>query len=399
VFRRSDRQDGAPDEATFGARNAATQGFLALDDEQRAAAAAVQAADEIGGGTPLGPQWAAVSAACDRATEAYLTATQQFPLDGSAPFRGAKAADEAALRDISAARQAITRFRAQHSRQLDEADMLIRNLPHAVQEARVALTTARSKVAQAAEAGVPSKRANLQLDEAERTAQTIDITPGLRERAAIALRTAELAQSAITLAEEAPRTASSVQGALRSVATRIEAATGKVERIEPTLSTLRREFSEPCSRDLTGAEREATAAISSAQAALRRATGLAGTGEWDDAADAITEARNQLGAAEARQQAVLDRLALLREAKADPSKMVADVRFVLRDTQRLVVDRGLVGRYGQILDAQVTRLDQALERLTGIHPDYWLFVTELHGVRDRAKEVVSEVRGAAAQQR
>jgi hypothetical protein len=49
----------------------------------------------------------------------------------------------------------------------------------------------------------------------------------------------------------------------------------------------------------------------------------------------------------------------------------------VRDAQRLVVDRGLVREFGPILDAQSVRLQNAQDRLTGVHPDYWLYLTEL----------------------
>ncbi|MGI5132643.1 hypothetical protein ACQEVB_37975 [Pseudonocardia sp. CA-107938] len=381
-----------PDEATFAARNAATQGFLALDDEQRAAAEAVRAADELAGGARLWPQWEQVSAQCDRATEAYLAATQQFPLDGSVSLRGAKAADEQALREIQAARQAITRFRSQHSRQIDEADMLIRNLPQSIQLARVALVDADKAVSAAEAAGFPSRRAAEKLVEAVRAESGIDTAPGLRERSSAAQRTVELARAAASLAAEAPNTASAVRSALRSVSTRREAATTKIERIEPALSALRREFSEPCSRDLVDAERVARAAVAAAGTALGDAERLAGSGDWDDAADAVARARAELGRAEERAQAATDRLTQLREVKADPTKEAASTRFVLRDAQRLVVDRGLVARFGPILDAQAVRLEHAQERLTGVHPDYWLYLTELRGIRERAKAVVEDVR-------
>ena len=65
---------------------------------------------------------------------------------------------------------------------------------------------------------------------------------------------------------------------------------------------------------------------------------------------------------------------------------------MLRDAQRLVVDRGLVKRFGPILDAQSVRLQNAQDRLTGVHPDYWLYLSELRGVRTRAQEVVAQAR-------
>ena len=394
MFRRSERRDDAPDEATRAARAAASQAFLALDDEQRAAADAVRTADELGGGRPLGAEWAQVARAGDRATEAYLATTAQFPLDGTGPVAGAKQADERALREIEAARETIRRFRSTHARTLDEAAHLLRALPVAVQEARSALVTARNVVQAADASGIRSRRAVERLTEAEQAAAGIDAAGGIRDRRAAATRTLELALAAATLATEAPRAAAGVRSAFGSVATRRAAAATKIDRIPPALSALRREFSEPCSVDLVDAEKKARAALAAVDRAIAQAHERADAGEWDDAADAIAEARAQLGAAEQAHDSVAGRLADLREVRADPGKLAADTRFVLRDAQRLVVDRGLVKRFGPILDAQSVRLQNAQDRLTGVHPDYWLYLSELRGVRTRAQEVVAEARSA-----
>jgi hypothetical protein len=395
LFRRSDRRDDAPDERTRAARDEATQGFLALDNEQRATADAVHAADELSGRRTLGEAWAQVAAVCDRATEAYLSATQEFPFDGTRPLAGARAADERALREIEAAREAIRRFRSAHSRALDEASFALTALPRTVQEARAALVEARSAVQQADASGVRSRRAAQRLAEAEQAAGQLGVDgAGLRERRALAQRALELARSAATLAAEAPRTAAAVRSALTSIATRRAAAATKAERIEPALSSLRREFSDPCSRDLTGAERQARDAIAAADKAIAAAHRHADDGDWDDASDAVVTARSELSKAEDRHDAVIDRLAELRDVRADPARHAADARFVLRDAQRLVVDRGLVADLGPILDAQSVRLENAQARLTGVHPDYWLYLTELRGIKERVKDVVASARSA-----
>jgi hypothetical protein len=393
VFRRSDREGGLPDERVVAARNAATQAFLALDDEQRAVADAVRTAAELGGGSGLGQEWLEIAAVGDAATSAYLTATQEHPLDGSRPVRGAQDADEEALREVERAREAIRRFRATHARTLDEAESALRNLPRTVQEARTALATARTAMRNAAESGVRSRRAEERLAEAEGAAAGLDATgTGLRERLDAAHRTLELARSAASLAAEAPGTAQRVRSALTSIATRRAAAETKAGRIGPSLSALRREFSEPCSRDLTGAEAAARAAIADAERAIAEAGRLADAGDWDAAADQVTAARSALARSEERHDAVVDPLAALRDVRADPARHAADARFVVRDAQRLVVDRGLVREFGPILDAQSVRLDNAQQRLSGVHPDYWFFLTELRGIRERVRDVVSQVR-------
>ena len=133
MFRsRSERHAELPDARTMAARNALTQAFLALDDEQRAAAAAVAAATELGTARRLDRAWAEIAAIGDAATEAYLAATNEFPLDGSRPVTGSRAADQRAKAEIDRARESIRRFRATHSRVLDEATLAVDSLPRTV---------------------------------------------------------------------------------------------------------------------------------------------------------------------------------------------------------------------------------------------------------------------------
>ena len=389
----SSRRSDVPDDRALAARNAATQAFLALDNEQRAAAAAVAAATELGSGTRLEKEWAQIAAAGDAATEAYLTATTEFPLDGTRPVSGARAADERAQAEIERARESIRRFRSRHSRVLDDAALALDSLPRTERDARAAVVEARDAVQQAGAAGLRSRRAADRLAEAERLATRLDAPAArLRDRRDTALRVRELARAASSLAADAPRTAQSVRSALASIATRRAAAATKAEQIEPTMSALRREFSEPCSRDLIGSEARTREAIAVADVAIEAARRGAASGDWDDAADQVSAARSALGRAEERHDAVTGRLAELRAVRADPAKFAADTRFVLRDAQRLVVDRGLVREFGPILDAQSVRLQNAQDRLGGVHPDYWLYLTELRGITERVREVVADAR-------
>lgn len=392
MFRsRSERRDEPQDARAAAARNALTQAFLALDDEQRAVAAAVAAATELGTGYRLDRSWAEVAVVGDRATEAYLDATRRFPLDGTGPVAGSRPVDQRATAEIEQAREAIRRFRDRHARVLDEARLTVQNLPRTVAQARQALLDAAAAVRQADEAGMRSRRAAERLAEAEAASAGL-AAAGPRALRDAAARVLELARSAGTLAAEAPRTAATVRSALASIATRRAAAQTKAEQIDPAMSALRREFAEPCSRDLTGSERDIREAIAEADRAIDGARGAADAGDWDTAADQVAAARSALGRAEQRHDAVTGRLAELRAVRADPSRAAADARFVLRDAQRLVVDRGLVREFGPVLDAQSVRLQNAQARLTGTHPDYWLYLTELRGITDRVREVVTSAR-------
>jgi hypothetical protein len=392
VFRsRSSSRDGVPDERALTARNAVTQAFLALDDEQRAAAAAVAAAVELGTGRRIESAWAEISAAGDAATEAYLSATSQFPLDGTGPVAGARQADDRARGEIERARESIRRFRERHSRVLDDAELSVRSLPGTVAQAQRAVADAAAAVQRAEASGVRSRRASERLAEAERAAGGLT-APGFKQRRDAAVRVLDLARSAATLAADAPRTATVVRSALASIATRRDAAATKAEQIEPAMSALRREFSEPCSRDLIGSEARSREALAAADVAIDAARRLGESGDADSATEQITAARSALSRAEQGHEAVTGRLAQLRAVRADPARFAADTRFVLRDAQRLVVDRGLVREFGPVLDAQSVRLQNAQDRLVGVHPDYWLYLTELRGITERVREVVAAAR-------
>lgn len=399
MFPWSDRRPAQPTDADLAARHAATQAFLAMDAERGGTADAVRVAED---GAPepdgrLAREWEPVVAACDAATEAYLTAIRDFPLDGTGPTRGSRAADERALSQIERARAAIERFGAAHRRALDAAAHALATLPDAVAQARAAVVRARSEVERATAAGARSARAEDRLAEAERALPGLeDRGAGVAARRRTAGRVTELARTAADLAEDAPRRAARLRASLASVATRSAATEDKVCRLATALSDLRREFAEPCSRDLTGAEQAARAELAEAQAALARATDLTAAGDTDAATAGIAQARAALARAEERFTTVTTRLADLRAVRADPRRVLAETRFVVRDAQRLVVDRGLVDRFGRVLDAQSARLERAERGLTGHHPDYWAYLSELRAVRDRVRGVVDDVRAVRA---
>jgi hypothetical protein len=90
---------------------------------------------------------------------------------------------------------------------------------------------------------------------------------------------------------------------------------------------------------------------------------------------------------------VTDRLATLRAVKENPESKVRDVRFRLRDAQHLAVQRGLTAEWGSVLDAQLNRIDRAVDALTGVHPDYWAYVKDLDAVSTFITGVVNRMRG------
>ena len=390
MFRRSERRDDAPDDAALAGRAAASQAFLALDDEQRAAADAVRTADELGGAR----RWAGGMGAGRAGGR---------PRDGGLPrhHRAVPARRHRPRRGRRAGRRA--RVAGDRGGAGDDPPLPFHPRAHArrgrAPAARAAGRRCRRRAARwsGAHGRAGGRRLRHPVAAGGRTARRGRAGRGRDRRGGRHPRTAgggrpdprTGAGGGHARHRGAPGRGRASARRSRSVATRRAAAATKADRIPPALSALRREFSEPCSLDLADAEKKARAALAAVDRAIAQAHERADAGEWDDAADAIAEARAQLGAAEQAHDSVAGRLADLREVRADPGKLAADTRFVLRDAQRLVVDRGLVKRFGPILDAQSVRLQNAQDRLTGVHPDYWLYLSELRGVRTRAQEVVA----------
>ena len=169
----------------------------------------------------------------------------------------------------------------------------------------------------------------------------------------------------------------------------------------PRISALRREFSEPCSLDLADAEKRRgrrSRAVDRAIAAgprARRRRRLGRRGRRGRRGPLRSWARPS-----SAHDAVAGRLADLRAVRADPAKFAADTRFVLRDAQRLVVDRGLVKRLRpdprRAVRAAAERAGPAHRRAPRL-----LALPQRAARRraTRAQEVVAEARTAAARAR
>ncbi len=79
-----------------------------------------------------------------------------------------------------------------------------------------------------------------------------------------------------------------------------------------------------------------------------------------------------------------ERLQRLNEVSFDHAKEVERVRFAIRDAQRLAMAGRATPdpRHAGPLDQSVERVDRAVAGLTGPHPDYWHFLTELDAVKE-----------------
>jgi hypothetical protein len=198
---------------------------------------------------------------------------------------------------------------------------------------------------------------------------------------------------------QAPSRAAAANTAISSVTTRIAAVRTRAEGVPQAFSALLREFNAASSADLADNERESQRAIEAADAALGRARTAAAENNPEFALDLTTSARGFLAEAEQRVDAVTKRLTLLRAVRSDPQEQAKAVRFRLRDAQMLAVSRGLVAEWGSVLDAQAARIDRISETLSGRHPDYWAYVTELNAVTEFIAGVVERMRRQAGPRR
>jgi hypothetical protein len=93
--------------------------------------------------------------------------------------------------------------------------------------------------------------------------------------------------------------------------------------------------------------------------------------------------------------AVADRLELLRQLRADPTKAARHVRFELRDAQTLAVALNAVNEWGSVLDAQVERIDYIVSRVDVPRPDFWAYSQALDAVSDFVAATVDKMRVGA----
>lgn len=376
-----------------------TAAFLDMDRRQTIAEAGVQASAQMYPDKRMAHGWEAIRAGCYAASGNYLELSgrlEQAKATGEIP-PALRAAVEPAVRKLTAAAESIDRFYRADQAHFEQATALLATVPQlADQTAAAADGALRDALGAGSFADYPSVRTAMTtldsavtaLDVAKAAGKPAQIRP-----AAVAVETATKALRAALA--EAPGRASAAHTALASANTRLSAARTRVERIGPAYSALLREFSAASSADLTGNERQASAAIELAATDLAAAKAALAEAKPEEALERTNSARTHLAAAERSVDAVTDRVALLRAVRADPEQKEKAVRFRLRDAQMLAVGRGLVGEWGSVLDAQVERIDRVAATLAQRHPDYWAYVTGLDAISDFIAGAVDKMRKQA----
>ncbi|MTD14980.1 hypothetical protein GIS00_13630 [Nakamurella sp. YIM 132087] len=404
----SGRTSRRPQEAAAqAALDGAVAAFLDLDNRQSYVADAIAAVNELAGpdtaaGTSaLQRSWAKIADDCLQASGRYLDVSNRFRLTDELdrPTNvDAGAAQRAFLQvhhELADAANAVDAFYRKHSAELESARAQRSATPQLAAEAKQAALAAERELTRAEEEGVayPSVQdaagelisALGSLSAAEGSGR-----PGMLRQAAAAVRSA--ASQVTDRVTRARTLAPAVKSSMASVRTRIEAVTTRLDNLGTTRSALLREFSAASTRDLAGTDERARKALEQARGEFADAGRLLDAGEVEKAGDALKDVRRHLSEAEDGHKALTERLRVLRETRDDPQKAAKAARFRLRDAQLLVVDRGKVPEWGSVLDAQVDRIDRAVDGLTGAHPDYWGYLQALAGVESFVRGVVDKVR-------
>lgn len=364
--------------------------FLDMDRRQSIAEAAVTASHELEPERGLIRTWTPIREACYDAAEIYLHLARTEPEE-----RLASAAEyEQAIQQITSATRTLDEFYGSHRGHLDHAMAVAAATPQLAQRARAEARAAEQALQLPENArftGYPSVQAAARaLDAATGALGSATGAVAMRERAA------QVEQAAAALRQvlaQAPAQADRARNAVASVTTRIGAVRTRSEGLAPAYSALLREFNAASSADLAGNDRRAAEMLTKAEESLAAARAALSAGQPEQALDHATAARSQLSVAEQNVDAVTGRLATLHAVRENPGAKVEAVRFRLRDAQHLAVQRGMTAEWGSVLDAQLARIDRAVDSLTGIHPDYWAYVRDLDAVTDFITGVVQRMRG------
>lgn len=360
------------------AREVLTSAFLDMDRRQSIAETAANASAQMFPERGVMALWEPVRSRCYDAAGAYLALNERLDqAEREDAPRVPQPEIDAVVRRLAEAASGVDEFYRGNQAHLEHAVAVYGSVPQLVAQVRGAAEQALVAMADSAYAGYPSVRtAATAVDEGLITLDAA-AARGVGAAREAATRLETLTRALSRALEEAPGKQHSATTALSSASTRLAAARTRRERIGPAFSTLLREFNAASSADLANNERESQIAIDAADADLSRARAALAKNDPEQALDLTTSARAHLATAEEKVDAVTDRLTLLREVRADPQQKVKAVRFKLRDAQMLAVHRGLVAEWGSVLDAQSDRIDRATAGLTGRHPDYWAYVSEL----------------------
>ncbi|MGI8335296.1 molecular chaperone DnaJ [Actinomadura scrupuli] len=394
--------------AATAAKDAAANAFYEMDQAQRYVAGRVMIFADLDrdGARRTQAEFAALTETADTAASAYIAIVDAHDLND--PNR-TPAEYDAAERAFGAVIGRLVEATARFNECAERITPQLARLEASLDRLAAALTAARETVAAAEAAIAAARTAGMDPSGPER-----DLAPvrealaqvgsqglgglGLAGALEVAGRARETAERVRDAALELPQLAGNVQRSLVAIRTRVDVVAGRQGPVEAAMSQLRRRYSTACWQDLKDVPATLQAAVGRARERLAEAEAYSGRREWQAAQQAVTSARTELTAADRRAGQVTGRLADLDAAAADPAKPAATVRFAVRDAQRLatVQPGGPAPGHVRVLDTLVARLDAAAGKLTGPHPDYWAYLTELEAIKTAAADVVARIRAERA---
>ena len=386
------------------AKDDAATAFYELDTAQRGlriSIETIQAVDASPGGRRAVAEFAEFGARIDRVSAEYINTVDAFDLDrddlDQATAMRAHEQLRKATNDLERTRADLQHFEYGLRKVLEKAETQLARLAPAVERARQALRSATEALEKTRETGL---RAD---DLAERLAGLgPELTRlnegagqhGVAETLQRADRVAREAEVVRGEAERLPEKAAEIDKRLTSLRTRAEALRTRARQVEPVLSELRRRFSLACWQDLQHVPQEAEHSARQAEEKLREARQARQEQRWADATSLLATVRALMSTTDEAVKAAGERLQRLNEVSFDHAEEVERVRFAIRDAQRLAMAGRATPdpRHAGPLDDSVERVDRAVAGLTGRHPDYWHFLTELDAVKATVQGVVEDIR-------
>ncbi|WP_051265253.1 hypothetical protein [Nakamurella lactea] len=387
------------------ALDGAAQALIDLDTRQGYVDDAIKSAQALTGSTEIARAWTPIAERAFKASAEYLDATAKYPLtdtygepNANLDVESARRAFVSAHRAMADAASAVDGFYSRYRDQIEASKRTLAAIPKLVGDARAAAAAATDRAGQVAQQqpGLLDLRSVVAAMDGLSAAMSALDAGGSAADLQQAATAVHAAAGAFTEAiNDAPHLAQKAAGSLPSLKTRLDSLATRMQRLPQAQSAMWREFSQASSADLNEHGRRADAALSAARADFDKATTAVRDGRSEDALELVASSRQHAGQADALIDDVTGRLEQLREVKRDPRGAEHPVRFAIRDAQRLVVDRGLAGEWGSVLDAQSARVDRAMQGMDRPHPDYWSMITELRSVREFVADIVDRVRQQA----
>lgn len=386
------------------AKDATAAAFYELDSAQRDLRISIEtisAVDDSPAGRRAAADFAELGTRIDQVSHAYITVVDAHDLDRDDLDAQAAARARAELDrvkgDLERARADLERFARGLGPLTEKAETQLARLAPAVERARQGLLAASNALDATRASGLAAD------DLAARLARlSPELTRlnegagrhGVQETLQRADRVVREAEAVRGEAERLPERATETDKRLSSLRTRAQALHTRAGQVEPVLSELRRRFSAACWQDLQPVPDQAVRAVRQAEEKLREAQKAREEQRWPDATALLSSVRALLNDTDEAVKAAGERLRRLNEVSFDHTSEVERVRFAIRDAQRLAMAGRSTPdpRHAGPLDRSVERVEEAVAGLTGRHPDYWHFVTELDSVKETVQGVVDQIR-------